>query len=39
MSDQQDSKYNDGLADAIAATATIAVVVLAAFYWLSGLPS
>ncbi|MFT5691538.1 MAG: hypothetical protein ACI92E_000867 [Oceanicoccus sp.] len=39
MSDQQDTKYNDGLADAMAATATIAVVVATVVYWLSGLPS
>ena len=31
--------YNDGLADAFAATAIIAVVVATAVYWLSGMPA
>lgn len=39
MSEQQDSKYNDGLTDAIATTAIIAVIVTTAIYWLSGMPS
>jgi hypothetical protein len=39
MSDQNDSKYNDGTNDAIAATAIIALVVLTVVYWLSGMPS
>lgn len=37
MSDQQDSKYNDGLNDAFAAVAVIAVVVATVVYWLHGM--
>ncbi len=36
MSEQN---YNDGLADAFAATAIIALVVATAVYWLSGMPA
>jgi hypothetical protein len=39
MSEQKESKYNDGLNDAIAATAVIALVVTTMIYWLSGMPS
>jgi len=39
MSDQQKPDYNDGLTDAIATTAIIAIVVATVVYWLSGLPS
>ncbi|WP_420814608.1 methionine synthase [Oceanicoccus sagamiensis] len=36
MSDQE--KYNDGLNDAFAATAVIALVVGTVVFWLSGMP-
>jgi len=39
MSEQRDEKYSDGMNDAIAATAIIAIVVVTAAYWLSGMPS
>ena len=39
MSEQQGSQYNDGLNDAIAATAVIALVVATVVYWLSGMAS
>ena len=39
MSEQQESKYNDGLSDAFAATAVIAIVVSAVVFWLSGMPT
>lgn len=40
MSDQFDSeREEDGTADAIAATAVIAIVVLVMYIWLSGMPS
>jgi len=40
MSEQNlDKDAGDGCADAIAATAIIAIVVLAMYLWLSGLPS
>jgi hypothetical protein len=29
----------DGVADAVAATAVIAIVILAMYFWLSGMPS
>lgn len=35
---EQPSNYNDGLTDAIAATAVIALVVGTTIYWLSGMP-
>ncbi|WP_200821337.1 methionine synthase [Oceanicoccus sp. KOV_DT_Chl] len=38
MSEQQ-SNLNDGINDAIAATAIIALVVVTVTYWLSGMPS
>ncbi len=38
MSEQQESKYNDGLNDAWAAAAVISIVVGAVVYWLSGMP-
>ena len=34
-----DNKYNDGAADAIAATAIIALVVGVVVFWLSGMPA
>ena len=40
MSEQQDlEKDGDGTADSIAATAIIALVILTAYIWLSGMPS
>ena len=40
MSDQQDlERGGDGVADSIAATAIIALVVLTLYIWLSGMPS
>ncbi len=38
MSGQQGQKYNDGLADAVCATAVIVIVVAAVTYWLCGMP-
>lgn len=38
MSDQQPAKYNDGLNDAFAATAVIAIIVGTIVFWLSGMP-
>ncbi len=37
MSEQQESKYDDGINDAIAATAVITLVVITVVYWLSGM--
>lgn len=34
-----DNKYNDGAADAIAATVIIALVVSVVVFWLSGMPT
>ena len=39
MSDQEQSKYNDGLADAWASVAVITIVVATVVYWLSGMPA
>ena len=40
MSDQQDLERNaDGIADSIAATAIISLVILTLYLWLSGMPS
>ena len=40
MSDETNTEREaDGVADALAATAIIAVVVLTLYLWLSGLPS
>lgn len=40
MSEQSNrEREEDGAADAFAATAIIAIVVLAAYIWLSGMPS
>ncbi|MFK8048822.1 MAG: methionine synthase [Halioglobus sp.] len=40
MSDPQDVERNaDGAADAIAATAIISIVIVALYFWLSGMPS
>jgi len=40
MSDEtQEPQNGDGAADAFAATTVIAVVVLALYIWLSGMPS
>ena len=39
MSQEQESNYNDGLNDALAAVAVIAIVVSTAVFWLSGMPS
>lgn len=39
MSEQEKTQDNDGLHDAIAATAVIALVVITAIYWLSGMPT
>jgi hypothetical protein len=40
MSEQQDlERGGDGVADSIAATAIIALVVLTLYIWLSGMPS
>ena len=39
MSEQQDSQYNDGLNDALAAVAVIAIVVGTVVFWLSGMPT
>lgn len=32
-------RHDDGVADAIAATAIISIAVLAAYLWLSGMPT
>ncbi len=37
MSKQQETNYNDGLNDAWAAVAVIALIVIAVVYWLSGM--
>ena len=39
MSEQQETstQYNDGLTDAIASTAIIAIVVATVVYWLAGM--
>jgi hypothetical protein len=37
--ESQSERAADGVADAIAATAVIALVVFATFTWLSGMPS
>lgn len=39
MSDEKGAKYNDGLNDAWAAVAVIAVVVATVVYWLLGMPT
>ena len=40
MSENQDFKHaGDGAADALAVTAIIAIVVVAMYVWLSGMPS
>mgnify|MGYP003385588608 CR=1 FL=1 len=39
MSEQENKQSNDGINDAIAATAIIAIIVITAAFWLSGLPS
>ncbi len=40
MSDSQDlERKADGAADAIAATAIIAIVIVTLYFWLSGMPS
>ena len=40
MSDKTDNdRHADGVADAIAVTAIIAVAVFAMYFWLSGMPS
>lgn len=39
MSDQHDSQHDDGLADAFAAIAIIAIVVGTVVFWLSSMPS
>ena len=39
MSHSEESKNDDGAANAIAATAIIGIVVAVVVYWLSGLPS
>lgn len=39
MSDSQGPQYNDGINDAIAATAVIAIVVATVVFWLSGMPT
>jgi len=40
MSDSQNAERKaDGAADAIAATAIISVVIVALYFWLSGMPS
>ncbi len=38
MSEDPKTSYNDGLNDAWAATALVAIVVGAAVFWLSGMP-
>lgn len=38
MSEQQESNYNDGVNDAWAATAVIALVVGTVVFWLCGMP-
>lgn len=38
MSEQNDSQYDDGMNDALAATAVIAIVVGTVVFWLSGMP-
>jgi hypothetical protein len=39
MSDKTDSEHaSDGLADSIAVTAIIAVIVVTLYLWLSGMP-
>jgi hypothetical protein len=37
--DSNPERDNDGVADSIAATAIISVVVLAMYLWLAGMPS
>ena len=37
--DPNSERREDGIADAIAATAIVAVVVFAVYLWLSGMPS
>ena len=40
MSDSQDlERKADGAADAITATAIIAIVIMTLYFWLSGMPS
>jgi hypothetical protein len=40
MSEQQDLERNsDGVADSIAATAIISIVIVTLYLWLSGMPS
>lgn len=39
MSEQNETKYNDGLTDALAAAAIITIVVATVVYWLSGMPA
>ncbi|MEP5763121.1 MAG: methionine synthase [Halieaceae bacterium] len=36
---QADKDSGDGMADAVAATAVIAVVIAAVVYWLAGMPA
>jgi len=39
MSDETNTKHDgDGTADAVAVTAIISLIVLAAYLWLSGMP-
>ncbi|MBN7797699.1 methionine synthase [Parahaliea mediterranea] len=35
---KQTSEYNDGGADAVAATAIISIIVFSLYLWLSGMP-
>ncbi|MEH6568334.1 MAG: methionine synthase [Halioglobus sp.] len=40
MSEEQDLERNaDGMADSIAATAIISIVIVTLYLWLSGMPS
>lgn len=37
MTDQRETKHNDGHADVIASVAVIAIIVVAVIFWLSGM--
>ena len=39
MSQEDQTQHDNGMADAIAATAVITLVIVAVVFWLSGMPS